>query len=387
MAVNKEQMAELTKKFEEAGHIQSGEQQQQTAEQQNTDGLSEEERAAAQNTQNTQNPASDGDKEVELQLTDQEASDLERIQKALDANEEMSDEDQTLLEALQAKLPAENTDGDGSPETYSVSDFAAAVGWEAKDVYDGIMVPLDDGQEPLSLGQLKNSHQNLIREHNALKEQHTQLEQQAAGGGVQPGAMSQEMIQAYGHLASLDRMEEQTDWKDLERRDPGQAALRRQKFAEARQEVGDYMQELQGKQREAMQAARQQATTKMVELIPSWSDQTAKSADFATIKARMAEVGFSEQEANSIMDPRTMVLLKELIDLRAQVAQAQGAVKRVRVAPKVLRNAQGRFSSPNPQNIANDAVAKAKSTGKRDDQVRAVAALLQTRNSPNTPVR
>jgi len=190
--------------------------------------------------------------------------------------------------------------------------------------------------------------------------------------------MSAEMMQAKGYLESIHRMEENTNWKELEELDPTDALLKRDEFRRAKEEVADQIGQLQIKQNDARRAYLQQASTKMVELIPTWKDSAAKEADFSTIITHMVSSGFSEAEAKSVADPRTMFLLKELIDLRAEKSKATTALKKVNKAPKVLSGSRG-LTKPNASDETNKMVKKAQQSGNKHDELNAVKSLLRTR--------
>ena len=273
-----------------------------------------------------------------------------------------------------------NQDAGDDPEgTYTPSKLAEAIGWETEDLYNSVMIPMDDGQPAVPLGELKNTHQNLVRDHEALKTQMTEqsgMLQQAQTGFNQGQQMSAEMMEAQSYLASVNRMEEGTDWKELEELDPSQAVLKRQKFAQARQDIGQQIQQIEQKQGQMRQYYLQQAGVKTVELIPSWSDGKAKQADQDVMRVHMRSRGFVDQEIDQIADPRVMQLMKELIDLRAEKASAKKAVKKVRQAPKVLAGNRGvRRAKAGEQ--TQTLVKKAKQTGNKDDKLNAVKSLIK----------
>lgn len=327
--------------------------------QQNHDGLTEEELAAQAAAEG------DGDELQSGEVGEQEQG---------GQGEEEGDGDAAGDEAGQAAAQ------EGEDATVTPSDLAEAVGWEAGDLYDGLVVPLDDGQEPLALGDLKNGYQDQRRQISDLETQLEQAQTGAQEGQQQFGQiqqMSNQMMQLNGYMQSLDRMEQQTDWKDLEEFQPAEAALKRQKIQQARQETQQAMQQLQQQEQGIRQQNMQKAAVKLVELVPTWKETEAKKADQSVIRTHMKTYGFNDQEINGIADPRAMAMLKELIDLRAQVTAAKAAVKKVRKAPQLLRNAAGRFK-PQDNKVANadKVIARAKQTGNKNDQLNAAKAVF-----------
>lgn len=267
-----------------------------------------------------------------------------------------------------------------TPETYTIAELSEAIEWPVENLYNDVMIPLDDGQEPMKLGEMKNSYQNLTRDNATLKtqiEENKALVEQAQSGASQGQQISNEMMQAQADLQSLNRMEQGINWTEEEELDPTEALLKRDKFRRAREEVMENMNKVQVEQEKAQTIYLAQAQTKMVELIPTWSDNVKRDVDFSTILNHMATVGFSEAEAKSIVDPRTMVLLKELIDLRAEKSAASTALKKVKKAPTVLKGQGFKPQTKNDQTAA--LVKKAQKSGNKKDELEATKALLRSR--------
>ncbi len=262
--------------------------------------------------------------------------------------------------------------------TLSPTELGEVIGWDPKDVYEGIMVPLDDGQEPVSLGELKNSYQNGQRKITELETKLTEVEE----GGQQQSQMaqmSQAMSQLTGYMEQLNQIEQTTDWEDL---DEGEAANRRLKLMQAKQETFQKMQQLSVHEQQHRSEYLKKQKARMIDLVPDWKDDAKRKEGQTAIRSHLHTLGFSDAEINRIDDGRTMAMLnhyvstvKELEELKAATGQA---VKKVRKAPKVLRNAQGRFEPQNQggQQAVNKIVARAKKTGNRSDQVDAVKAVL-----------
>lgn len=282
------------------------------------------------------------------------------------------------VEEVEEVEEVEQPESDTS-DTYTPKEFAEAIGWDAKDVYDAIMIPLDDGGEAVSIGDLKNNHQNLIREHTKLQGEFKakQEESETTGQGMALNQqMSNEMITIMGRIDAIDREMAEVNWAELEEIDPAAAVLKRQKFMQSRTEAENTGRQIHQYQENQRQQTLQQASIKMLELIPTWSDGTARKNDQDIISSHMQGVGFSTDEIASIDDPRVMVMLKELIDLRAEKTAATNAVKRVRQAPRAIK---GRGAAVQKQDVTEKLVNKARSTGKKGDELNAVKAILKGR--------
>jgi hypothetical protein len=373
MSVTKEQMGELTSLVNKSQGIPDPADQQQQQQQSVDDN---------KNIDNSDAGADDGDTFVN-EANEPVNKDGERI----NDQGQLIDDDDNVIDAS-ADGDDDNAGGDdagGDDSTYTPKELAEAIGWDTEDLYNSVMIPMDDGQPAVSLGDFKNTHQNLVRDHELLKTQMTdqagQL-QQAQTGFAQGQQMSSEMMEAQSYLMQVNRMEQETDWKELEEDDPTQAVLKRQQIQKARDDIGQEMNRIGQQQQQAHNVMLQQAGVKMVELIPTWSDDKVRQTDMDNIRTSvMHKAGFSDAEVDTIVDPRTMMLLKELHELRALKASANKAVKKVRKAPKVLAGNRGvRRAKAGEQ--TKTLVKQAHKTGNKGDQMNAVKSILAQSKKP-----
>lgn len=292
-------------------------------------------------------------------------------------------EDEQELGEGEAEGSAEGLEGEEAEDvTLTPAELGDAIGWEANDVYEGIMVPLDDGQEPMPLGDLKNGYQDQRRKITELEGQ-----LQEAANAAQPDEnmvafqqTSQEMQEVVAYMKQLDRTEQNTDWAQLEYQDPAQAVLRRQKLQDARTKAMAHARQLHEKETQQRNQMMEKSRQKMLELIPTWKDDNVRRADQGKMRELMKGFGYADQEINMITDPRGMAMAREHMALKAELAQykeaSERARKTVRNAPKVLRGEGGRFESPDPNKNVQKIVQRAKKTGRRQDQLEAARAIL-----------
>jgi len=233
----------------------------------------------------------------------------------------------------------DDTDEVVADETkYTAASLAEAIGWDTEDIYD-VEIGMPDGAEPVKLGELKDKYQSAVTENAEMKSQMEGMtakmdnfnDQTTQGQGV-----SQEMMQAFSHLDNLKTQYEQTDWKAIEAEDAGQAALLRQKFQEAFNQGQGAVQQAQGNLARLKQENLQRAATKMFEIIPEWNDVEVRKADQAAIRSVLMAEGYTDQDINSIGDPKAMHMLRDYARLLKAERDGKAAVKQVRAAPKVL---------------------------------------------------
>jgi len=282
-------------------------------------------------------------------------------------------EPEVVAESEETEEPGAETalEEDGK---YLAPELAKSIGWEESEIYERLLIPLQDGST-VPLGDFKNKHQDVVHENEQLK---TQLEQAKTveGSAAQSQQLSQEMITLAGNLDQVNRVEAGTDWDELEQIDPTEAVLKRDKIRRARDEVQQAMNELQGKESAAYETYVQQQGVKMVELMPDWKDSEARDKDQGAIRANMIAYGFTDNEINTIIDPRQMQMMNDFTKLKAKAETALKAVKTVRKAPRVL-NSNRNVSKGDPQSAVDKLVNKATRSGDRKLEQKAIKALLE----------
>ncbi len=281
------------------------------------------------------------------------------------------------VEVTDDEVVAETDDGAGDADkTYTPAELADAVGWELDDVYNGVVIPMKDG-ENIPLGEIKNKYQDLTHEVTNLQTQLSEATkglEQAQSGVAQGQQLSNAMIEQVGYLNQINAAEQGTDWEELESLDPTEAILKRDKIRRARDEVQGKIGALQQQEQVQQQAFMQSQRDKMMELMPEWKDAAVKEKDEAGMLTVMREYGFEDDETRSIIDPRQMKLLKRLSYLESKDKLAAGAIKRVRKAPIALK---GRKVEPaSNQDKVDGLVTKAKQSGDKRDAHKAISALL-----------
>lgn len=280
---------------------------------------------------------------------------------------------------------SESSDGEEAPkETDTDFEFptdltalAEAIEVTPEELYN-VQIKMPDGQEPITIGELKNEYSEAKREQERLQttitEQKELIEQAQTGIG-QTAQVSQAKITLMGQLESIKAEYQSTNWPELEASDAGAAALLRQKFQEANAEVGGQLQYINQNERQQQTQLVQRTAQQTVDLIPEWKDDAVRTSAIKNIETLLAGEGMTPQQASRINDPISVKLLNELATLRANAKAAEESVKVVRKAPKVLRSNSRQKVNASKQTDA--LIAKAKATGTRQDEVNAVKAILK----------
>jgi len=184
---------------------------------------------------------------------------------------------------------------------------------------------------------------------------------------------------------------EKVDWDDLRQYDPAEWTAKRQEMSTKYNKVQRLQQEL-GQQAtanaETMKGendAKQAEYIKgqyesMLELNPSWSDDTKFHKDMGTLRDFAKETyGFSEADMDSVVNAGVIEALKDAQSYRKGSKVAQKKLK-AKLPKMQKRGKGGRYVKTKTSKLdkLTKAVKTAKGTDKRDLQTDAIAELLLT---------
>lgn len=168
------------------------------------------------------------------------------------------------------------------------------------------------------------------------------------------------------------------DWNKLAAEDPAQfvqLSHRQQQILQAREKVRSELQAVEAQRLAEVQSIRaqaiEQAREELPKRIPNWNDELRQ-----TLTKTAHEIGFSEQEIGSVIDPRFVQILYEAHQYRQTLKEKPVIEKRVAEAPKVLKPSAPKQQS-SQQRTAQDLKARIKKSGGRDNA--AIEALIQSR--------
>lgn len=245
----------------------------------------------------------------------------------------------------------EGESGDEGPMT--LKQLAEAIEVDVDYLYD-IEIGMGDNQDPIPVGKLKDEYQSVIRTNAQLQEQLTsqaaEFEQKSLG--IQQQQQVSEQIQMANYeLQDVQKEFNAIDWQRFETEAPGEAALARQKFMERHQRAQQTMQQL-AQQEEIQEGQHMEAMgQKLIELIPTWSDPTVRTKEQGQIRELLKGMGYTDAMLRNTRDPLAISVVHRLIKAEEQLAGGAAEVKRVRSAPKVLRQANGRFKQKGDQQV------------------------------------
>jgi hypothetical protein len=317
-----------------------------------------------------------------LPETEDDESEYEVLAEGPDDTDETDDDDEGD--------DAEQADGQQAEgQKFKVSELAEAIGWEASDLYNDLIVPLGNG-ETVTLGQLKDERETIVGQQAEVEKARAEIQQQAQAlqqaqqqmlMGQQ--AVSEEIDNARGELKGIEAQYANVDWDKLEEQNPGQAANLRQKFATAYAQAQQKLEQAQTQHQQQFQQTMQQMMVahdqKLLEVLPQWRDRATFEAEMPEIRSYLNKVGFTDQELGNIFDWRARYLARQAWLWEKHQGQVEQAKSKVRKAPKKLL----RSGKPVPRREATERKVsyleqQARNSGRRDDRLAAARAIVQS---------
>ena len=275
-------------------------------------------------------------------------------------------------EAIEALEETEQQEEETGKDISTLSELAEAIEVDNDFLYN-IRVPMPDGQESVSLSVLKDAYQGKLETQTIaetqLETQQKAFEEEKERFGQQQAQMQQmpeELLNAEAEVRAIASQYQSFDWTELEKLDPGRAALEKQnlatKYSQAEAQVAQIKGTAQEQQRvefEKMRITQEQQT--LLE-IPEWRNQVTRSKEETEISTLLLANKFTPQEIGATRDPRTLKLLREFTQLKAKFQDATKVKKTVMKTPKSLKPGAHKVSTSDlqRQEARYDAARKSK---------------------------
>jgi len=307
------------------------------------------------------------------------------------APEVTPEEGQETVEAGQQEQ-ADNVqaEGDAGDSGFYITDLAEDLGVDISELY-GLKVDIGDGKE-MTIGEFKDLKQGtpedvLAKEREGIdqyrsqvmeqtRQERDQMLQQARGLAEVP-----EKVQGLkSELISLTQRYQSVDWESIEKQDPGQAALLKQKFTEmynqAQAELGQAEQAAGQQQQQDYNQLMQTSNVEFIRRVPEWRNNEVRIKEIALIKTHAQRYGFTDEEVSQTMDPRLRHMLRDHAVLQAKHDGANANAKKVvGKGNAVLREAALAFRAQHKTGT-DEIIGKAKDTRDKRDIMAAQKALL-----------
>ena len=164
-----------------------------------------------------------------------------------------------------------------------------------------------------------------------------------------------------------------TNWEELKTLDPLEYITRKEEYREAQEKVQAFQRDREvANQKQAAESQKSHASmlqeehSKLVEALPEWGNETKQKKLAADLKSYALGVGFSEQELNSLVDHRSVLVLLKASKYDA-MQNADIKSKKLKNAPKVVRSGRGKSKSDTSKSKRAAKMKRLQSSGHVDD--------------------
>lgn len=299
---------------------------------------------------------------------------------------EESEETQSEEVAEDTEEQSEESETIEVPQISDLNELASAIEVDAEFLY-GIKIPMPDGEEPITLSELKDGYTKFKRgsseEREALEEERAAFDdykQSQAEMLQQQMQLPQEIVAAQAEAMAIAYQYQNYNWEELEKANPGQAALQKQNMASLYQQAQDKLQGLNAQYQHQLSETVKEHTRKefkaMLHYIPEWKDDAVRLKDQELLRSMLKGYGYSDKDINNLADHRAMRLARDLWKLKSQVEKVPATLKKLAKVPKTLKP-RAAAGVPSKEKQQRELVKKAAESPFDRDKVDAISNLLR----------
>lgn len=210
-----------------------------------------------------------------------------------------------------------------------------------------VKVKVDGEEKEVTFDELRNGYsrtEDYTRKTQALAEQRQQLTSQEQQVLQQQQQWSQALGTLQQRLEAGISGKTEAEWQQLKQTDEIAYYEEREKeratqdrLSAIQQEQQRVQQEQQQFQQRQYQEVAQQEKAKLLEKVPEWSDPAVFAKESTQLKKYGQELGYTEQELNSIVDHRALAVLREAAKYRELMATRKSGTKPTKTRTKPLK--------------------------------------------------
>ena len=174
-----------------------------------------------------------------------------------------------------------------------------------------------------------------------------------------------------------------TNWEDLKTLDPLEYITKKEEHREAQEKVQAFRRDREvAQQKQAAEFQKSQAAmlqeehSKLVEALPEWGNATKQKKLAANLKSYAVGAGFSEQELNSLVDHRSVLVLLKASKYDA-MQNADIKSKKLKNAPKVVRSGRGKSKSDSDKGKRTAKMKRLQKSGHVDDAISILEDMMK----------
>lgn len=285
-------------------------------------------------------------------LTVEEGGEIEAGEAAIEGDE-LSVEGETEGETL-------TVEGETEPEANTIQDVQAYLSEEhGLDLnFDEVVLDLKvNGKDlQMSIGDLKANSQKLEAADDILESAKTKAREDRAQLQTEFETKNNQATEALTTAATLVQAAEQllasdranVDWEKLRTEDKAEYAILREEFKaredainQIKTDAGAAYQNWQAQASQEAEAARQENMLKehekLLEKIPSWSDEKVAANEKGQVVTALQEYGFTNDEIKLAADHRLILMARDAMLYRNQSETVETTKKKIAKIPKVVK--------------------------------------------------
>lgn len=248
-----------------------------------------------------------------------------------------------------------------------------------------VKVKVDGEERPVKLADLRANYQIQEAAQKRLEEAKAAKESAKAEVAAQSEAARQQLVVAAKIIEkaekSLQGDIEDTNFKELERVDPAEAALKKIQFQERRQNldalkqeaIREYQKAVTQNQEEAQKALVQRLQVegeRLIERIPEWKSEETAKAEKANVSKYLSDLGYSDNEIANAYDHRMIVLARKAMLFDEGLKKLEPAKQKLKVVKKTIPPGSKVSTSQLNTQRKNEAKSKLRKSGSFDDALR-----------------
>lgn len=260
-----------------------------------------------------------------------------------------SEQEPLEVESEPKEAPGGVVEGENVPTVQSIAELAKELDTTPDELYNlKVPVKVDGKETEITLKDVIKSYQieshvnnKSIEVSNKLKEIETERQQ-----FIQGATQQLQMISSLAEAGRQQIMNEfrNVDWATLQATDPVEYATKRIAYQDRESQLAAYLNQVQQQSQQLASQAQQQTQAKvaaemqvLTEQMPTWANEDTRKKDFAAITNYLREVGFTNDDINTIVDHRIVVAAHDAARYRALIAAKPLVNKQVRAAPKQVK--------------------------------------------------
>ena len=221
--------------------------------------------------------------------------------------------------------------------------------------------------------------QDVAKERKQMEELQTQYVSEMHQARAERQQYLESLNQIIANSASnLDKFAN-IDWASIKENDPIEYVTRREEYREAQEKVQSMQREQYMAQQKSMEdqiqmrtRALQEENGKLVEVIPEWSEPEKQKKLVSDIRSYASSQGFTEEELNSLVDHRSLIVLMKAQKYDA-MQNSDVKSKKLKNKPKVIRSGKGVTRSSGDKSKRTAQMKRLKQSG----HIRDASALFE----------